>query len=99
MVRLDPVRFARISHSEGASFVAIGGEPDSLIAAELSTSVFEDPKFTGRTWPLAGFQCRPRPRPARVVCIGKTSAAHAGERGGEPPADPVIFIKPSTSVV
>jgi 2-keto-4-pentenoate hydratase/2-oxohepta-3-ene-1,7-dioic acid hydratase in catechol pathway len=93
------VRFARISHSEGASFVAIGGEPDSLIAAELSTSVFEDPKFTGRTWPLAAVQLLAPIRPSKVVCIGRNYAEHARELGNEVPADPIIFIKPSTSVI
>lgn len=96
---INTVRFARISHSEGASFVAVGGEPDSLIAAELSTSVFEDPKFTGRTWPLASVQLLAPIRPSKVVCIGKNYADHAREMGGEPPADPVIFLKPSTSVI
>ncbi|AHI00765.1 fumarylacetoacetate hydrolase family protein [Kutzneria viridogrisea] len=93
------MRFARISHSEGASFVAIGGEPDSLIAAELATSVFEDPKFTGRTWPLASVQLLAPIRPSKVVCVGKNYADHAREMGGEAPADPVIFMKPSTSVI
>jgi 2-keto-4-pentenoate hydratase/2-oxohepta-3-ene-1,7-dioic acid hydratase in catechol pathway len=36
--------------------------------------------------------------PSKVVAIGKNYAAHAREMGGEPPAEPVIFLKPSTSV-
>jgi 2-keto-4-pentenoate hydratase/2-oxohepta-3-ene-1,7-dioic acid hydratase in catechol pathway len=31
--------------------------------------------------------------------VGKNYAAHAREMGGEAPADPVVFLKPSTSVV
>ena len=46
---------------------------------------------------------RPRPLapilPSKVICIGKNYADHAREMGGEPPADPVMFLKPSTSVI
>lgn len=37
--------------------------------------------------------------PSKVVCVGKNYADHAREMGGEPPAEPVIFIKPNTSVI
>jgi 2-keto-4-pentenoate hydratase/2-oxohepta-3-ene-1,7-dioic acid hydratase in catechol pathway len=37
--------------------------------------------------------------PSKVVAIGKNYADHAREMGGEPPDDPVIFLKPSTAVV
>ncbi len=37
--------------------------------------------------------------PSKVVCIGKNYADHAAEMGGEAPADPVMFLKPSTSVI
>ena len=37
--------------------------------------------------------------PSKVIGIGKNYAEHAREMGGEPPAEPVIFLKPSTSVI
>ena len=37
--------------------------------------------------------------PSKVVCIGKNYADHAAEMGAEAPASPVVFLKPSTSVV
>lgn len=37
--------------------------------------------------------------PSKVVCIGKNYADHAAEMGGEVPPAPVIFIKPSTTVI
>lgn len=36
---------------------------------------------------------------SKVVCVGKNYADHAKEMGGEVPAEPVIFIKPNTSVI
>jgi 2-keto-4-pentenoate hydratase/2-oxohepta-3-ene-1,7-dioic acid hydratase in catechol pathway len=38
-------------------------------------------------------------RPSKVVCIGRNYLAHARELGNEVPAQPLIFLKPSTAVV
>ena len=37
--------------------------------------------------------------PTKVVAIGRNYAAHAAERQAEVPDEPLIFIKPSTSVI
>jgi 2-keto-4-pentenoate hydratase/2-oxohepta-3-ene-1,7-dioic acid hydratase in catechol pathway len=37
--------------------------------------------------------------PSKVVAFGKNYAEHAREMGGEAPQTPLIFIKPSTSVI
>ncbi|HIK43559.1 MAG TPA: fumarylacetoacetate hydrolase family protein [Leptolyngbyaceae cyanobacterium M65_K2018_010] len=36
--------------------------------------------------------------PSKVVAVGKNYADHAAEMGTAPPAEPLIFIKPSTAV-
>ena len=36
---------------------------------------------------------------SKVVCVGKNYADHAKEMGGEVPEEPIIFIKPNTSVI
>ena len=36
---------------------------------------------------------------SKVVCVGKNYADHAAEMGGEVPKEPIIFIKPNTSVI
>ncbi|MEA5455502.1 fumarylacetoacetate hydrolase family protein [Sinomonas sp. JGH33] len=41
----------------------------------------------------------PIARPASVVCIGMNYALHAAESGAEPPTVPVVFLKPSNTVV
>lgn len=35
----------------------------------------------------------------KVVCVGRNYAAHAAELGNEVPSEPLLFIKPATSVV
>lgn len=37
--------------------------------------------------------------PSKIVCVGRNYAAHAAELGNEVPKEPLIFLKPSTSVV
>ena len=36
---------------------------------------------------------------SKVVCIGKNYADHAAEMGSVVPTEPIIFIKPNTSVI
>jgi 2-keto-4-pentenoate hydratase/2-oxohepta-3-ene-1,7-dioic acid hydratase in catechol pathway len=36
---------------------------------------------------------------SKVVCVGKNYADHAKEMGSEPPKEPIIFIKPNTTVI
>jgi len=58
---------------------------------------FDDP-LTG------GVELPPRPqaartRPGKVVCIGRNYREHAKELGNEVPAEPLFFLKPSSSIV
>jgi 2,4-didehydro-3-deoxy-L-rhamnonate hydrolase len=40
----------------------------------------------------------PIAEPGTIVCIGMNYAAHAAESGSEPPALPIVFLKPSNTV-
>lgn len=37
--------------------------------------------------------------PSKIVCVGRNYAAHAAELGNEVPKEPLIFLKPSTSII
>ncbi|MFZ9737929.1 MAG: fumarylacetoacetate hydrolase family protein [Prochlorotrichaceae cyanobacterium] len=37
--------------------------------------------------------------PSKIVAVGKNYAAHAAEMGGEVPAEPLIFLKPSSAII
>ncbi|ASO22362.1 2-keto-4-pentenoate hydratase/2-oxohepta-3-ene-1,7-dioic acid hydratase in catechol pathway [Actinoalloteichus hoggarensis] len=94
------MRIGRIAHPQGVAFVSIEGEPDTdQVAVEIAEHPFGEPTYTGRRWPLADVRVLAPILPSKVVCIGKNYADHAREMGGEPPVDPVIFMKPSTSVI
>jgi 2-keto-4-pentenoate hydratase/2-oxohepta-3-ene-1,7-dioic acid hydratase in catechol pathway len=75
---------------------------DQLMVAQLAGHPFggreEDIKLTGIRFPLTDVRLLAPILPSKVVCIGKNYADHAREMGGEPPDEPVIFLKPSTAV-
>ncbi len=41
----------------------------------------------------------PVERPGKVVCVGRNYAAHARELQNDVPAEPILFIKPASSVI
>ena len=79
-----------------------GATDRPLVIAELRGHPFgTDPagvQFTGRRFPLADVRLLAPVLPSKVVAVGKNYAEHAQEMGGEAPAEPVLFLKPSTSV-
>ncbi|MBY6366801.1 fumarylacetoacetate hydrolase family protein [Rhodococcoides corynebacterioides] len=93
------MRLGRVASPDGVAFVSIEGDGDDRTAREIAEHPFGTPTFTGRTWPLADVRLLAPILASKVVCIGKNYAAHAAEMGGEAPADPVIFLKPNTSIV
>ncbi|MGF0309647.1 fumarylacetoacetate hydrolase family protein [Rhodococcus sp. IEGM1428] len=93
------MRLGRIASPDGVAFVSIEGEGDSQTAKEIAEHPFGTPTFTGRSWPLADVRLLAPILASKVIAIGKNYAAHAAEMGGEAPKDPVIFIKPNTSIV
>ena len=93
------MRLGRIASPDGVAFVSIEGDGDSQTAKEIAEHPFGTPTFTGRSWPLADVRLLAPILASKVIAIGKNYAAHAAEMGGEAPKEPVIFIKPNTSIV
>lgn len=93
------MRLGRVASPDGVAFVSIEGDGDDRTAREIAEHPFGTPTFTGRTWPLADVRLLAPILASKVICIGKNYAAHAAEMGGEAPQDPVIFLKPNTSIV
>lgn len=94
------MRLGRIASPDGVAFVSVEGDPEGTATArEIAEHPFGTPTFTGRSWPLADVRLLAPILASKVVCVGKNYAAHAAEMGGQAPADPVVFMKPSTSIV
>jgi len=41
----------------------------------------------------------PLPRPSKIVCVGRNYKAHAAELGNEVPPEPLLFLKPPSSLI
>ncbi len=52
-----------------------------------------------RTWPLADVRLLAPVEPTKIVCVGRNYAAHAAELGNEVPGEPLIFLKPPSSLI
>ena len=47
----------------------------------------------------AGARLLPPCSPSKIVCVGRNYAEHAKELGNEVPAEPLIFLKPPSSLI
>jgi 2-keto-4-pentenoate hydratase/2-oxohepta-3-ene-1,7-dioic acid hydratase in catechol pathway len=54
---------------------------------------------TSRTFTLSGVRLLAPVEPAKIVCVGRNYAAHAAELGNDVPKEPLIFLKPSSSII
>ncbi len=108
------MRIARFAHGDEVGYGivedvqpdgAAGTSPDTdgLVVGELMGHPFgigtESVRLTGSRFPLADVRLLAPVLPSKVVAVGKNYAEHVREMGGEPPDEPVIFLKPSTAVV
>ncbi|MCU1641058.1 fumarylacetoacetate hydrolase family protein [Nocardia sp.] len=93
------MRLGRVASPDGVAFVSIEGDGGDAVVREIAEHPFGNPTFTGRSWPLADVRLLAPILASKVICIGKNYAAHAAEMGGPAPADPVIFMKPNTSII
>ena len=79
--------------------IATGAVEDgSDVIRVLRGTFFADPLPTGEEVPLDLVRMLAPVLPSKVVAVGKNYATHAAEFGGEVPEEPLIFLKPSTSV-
>lgn len=97
------MRIARFVHPQGVAFGVVEGPAeapyDALTVAEIAEHPFGPVRLTDRRWALPDVRLLAPILPTKVVGIGKNYAAHAAEMGGEAPAAPVMFLKPSTAVI
>jgi 2-keto-4-pentenoate hydratase/2-oxohepta-3-ene-1,7-dioic acid hydratase in catechol pathway len=89
------MRIVRYSHQGEVGF---GVHEDEAVAA-ISPHPFGDFEYTGQRLPAGEVRLLAPVLPSKVVAVGRNYAEHARELGNEVPAEPVLFLKPSTAVV
>lgn len=100
------MRIVRFSPSAADPSLDLGKDPLFGVLAEDAIAVIAgDPLYsgikpTGQVVPLSQVRLLAPVLPrSKVVCIGKNYADHAKEMGSEVPEEPIIFLKPNTSVI
>jgi 2-keto-4-pentenoate hydratase/2-oxohepta-3-ene-1,7-dioic acid hydratase in catechol pathway len=102
------VRIARFTTGEDPAFGIVTGDVDDYGIPDedsLITVLAGDPLYVGlqptdEQLRLSDARLLSPVLPrSKVVGIGKNYAAHAAEMGGEVPDEPLMFLKPNTSVV
>src|SRR5919201_4653930 len=89
------MRLLRFRFCERIAFGALDGGGVRV----LRGTFFEDPVPTGDVVPADDVRLLAPVLPSKVVAVGKNYADHAAEMGGEVPEEPLVFLKPSTSVI
>ncbi|KUO64117.1 MAG: hypothetical protein APF84_08390 [Gracilibacter sp. BRH_c7a] len=65
----------------------------------IQGSIFEDHSITEEAYPLYTVKLLAPVEPTKILCIGLNYVDHAKEFGKPVPDEPLLFLKPSTSVI
>jgi 2-keto-4-pentenoate hydratase/2-oxohepta-3-ene-1,7-dioic acid hydratase in catechol pathway len=98
------VRIARFSVDDEPRYgVVETDDPEGLVGTVNvldSDPLYRSAQFTGEKLQLADVRLLAPVIPrSKVVCVGRNYAAHAAELGNDVPKEPMIFLKPNTSVI
>ena len=102
------MRIARFTSNDEPSYGVVTGEvdqfgqpdPDSVIVGLAGDPLYVGVKLLETEYRLADVKLLAPVLPrSKVVGIGRNYAAHAAELGHDLPAEPLMFLKPNTSVV
>ncbi len=95
------LRIARFSAGEDPKYAVVEGEEGAEVLAVLEGDPLYRPiQATGERLPLEDVRLLAPVIPrSKVVCVGRNYAEHAAELGNEVPPEPLIFLKPNTSVI
>jgi len=95
------MRIARFTPASGgpASYGVVEGDGEDGVVVRLEGSPFDGLRQTDERTPLSEVTLLAPVEPSKVAAFGRNYAEHAKELGNEVPEIPIVFLKPSTSVV
>lgn len=91
-------RFAPQSQPSHAAAWRYGILNDDAVH-EISAAPWTEWRQTGDSVALSSVRLLAPVDPRKIVCVGRNYAAHAAELGNEVPKEPLIFLKPPTSII
>ena len=95
------MRIARFTTGDEPQYGVVGGaDGDEIVASVVGDPLYSGVELTGEQVPLVDVRLLAPVIPrSKVVCIGRNYVAHAEELGHDVPEEPLVFLKPNTSVV
>jgi len=90
------MRVLRVEHGERASYCLYR---DELTLQRLSAAPWHGGKLTGELLARPDTHLLCPVEPSKIVCVGRNYAAHAKELGHEVPKEPLLFLKPPSSLL
>src|SRR5580700_2278699 len=92
-------RFLPLDTSVARPATPLYGLLENGQVCELSGAPWGKWSRTTHTWPLPDVRLAAPVAPGKIVCVGRNYAAHAAELGNELPKEPLIFLKPPSSII
>jgi len=102
LCRFQPLEFSASNVSRAAHQTRPqprAGIINENIIAEIHGELWGERGLTGQTWPLDRVKLLTPSVPTKIVCVGRNYLDHAKELNSEIPKQPLIFMKPPSSVI
>jgi len=90
-------RYVRVKTSQGE--VCYGLLELNQSVQLLSTAPWLGGEPNGKILAPDTYQLLSPCEPSKIIAVGKNYSAHAAEMGGEVPKEPIIFLKPTTTLI
>lgn len=88
-------RVVRFAGEYGPKYGVIRGAE----VAVIEPHPFAQHHETGEVVPIEGLKLLAPVIPTKIVCVGRNYADHAAELGNEVPDEPLLFLKPTSTVI
>jgi 2-keto-4-pentenoate hydratase/2-oxohepta-3-ene-1,7-dioic acid hydratase in catechol pathway len=102
LCRFQPLEAAKRRHGQSARethLESLAGILEGDVIREISGELWAKPELTGRQWRAADVWFLPPADPSKIICVGKNYPDHVTEMGGTAPKEPLIFLKPPSSII
>ena len=92
-------RFQVLGSSSAPPASPLYGLFEGDLIHEISGPPWASWSKTSRAWPAKDVRLLAPVEPGKIVGVGRNYAAHAAELGNELPKEPLIFLKPPSSII
>ena len=93
------MKFCRFLAPDTPSAAPRYGIIDNKNVRAITAAPWTEWSESDKSWPTSSVRFQAPVEPSKIVCIGRNYAAHAAELGNEVPKEPLMFLKPPSSII